>query len=618
MSLIPLIEVVKKLEKELRKYNRAYYVQNKSLISDIEYDEKKKKLTHYYEMLFKMLDEVPEVSSLRADYKEMIKEMYDNGVMNTIGFLTNKGFQKKSHTKQMYSLNNVFDPKELSEWLQRIASILKKSSQDTALLYPICCETKIDGLSFSALYKDGKLIHILTRGDGMNGEDVTRNVDLIAEFPLSLDGIEALNYQEFEVRGEIFIHNSIFEEINDFLKKNGEKPFSTTRNAASGILRQLKNRLKYDKMLSYRVWGSSTLHEEKMHYTEVREYLNKVGFNIISEFKIANNMDEVQDFYNNILVSQNNGKISYNADGIVCKVNNLRVQDELGYTATAPRGAIAYKFSSDSYKTKLLDIVIQMGKYGNLTPIAIIEAVTITGTTITKATLHNFAEIAKRDIRIGDIITIKKSGGVIPCICDVLYSERNTKQELSKFQSITKCPFCKSSLVSETDASLTCSNNSCPERIIQMMIHFVSKDCMNIGGIGKKQIKQLHQAGIIKDFTDILKIATDTSKVESILQLSGWQEESVQNLIYSIKKSYNVTFSHFIFSLCIPHIGKETAKIIASQYSSLNEIMKAIAEGELISMKGIGKKTINSIEDFFTDQRNLKLITSLLEIIKLN
>ncbi|AWD32924.1 DNA ligase [Candidatus Fokinia solitaria] len=614
MSLIPLITTVKTLEKALRKYNRAYYVQNQSLISDSEYDERKKKLIQYYEMLFKMIDEIPEASDLRADYKVTVQKMYDNGVISTVGFLTNKGFEKKSHVKRMYSLNNAFNEEELDEWLQRIATLLKKKEQDISLLYPICCETKVDGLSFSALYKNGKLTHILTRGDGENGEDVTRNVHLIANFPSFLES--GCHYEEFEVRGEIFIKNSVFEEINSSLRKNGEKPFSTTRNAASGILRQLKNRFENDKILSYLVWGSATLQEDKMHYTEVRKYLTTIGFDVISEFKIANSINEIREFYHDISVAQNNKKISYDTDGIVCKINNLEIQDALGYTATAPRGAMAYKFSSDSYETKLLAIVPQVGKHGNLTPIAVVEPIIISGTTITRVTLHNFAEITKRDIRIGDIITVKKSGGVIPCICDVLYSERDEKAELPKFSSITECPFCGHSLVRETDATLICPNISCCERTIQRMIHFVSKDCMNIAGFGEKQIRQLYQAEIIKGFVDILKIATDNAKIESILRLDGWREESVQNLIYAIKKSYNVSLCNLILSLCIPHVGKESAKIIASQISSLKDLMRKISEGTL-SMKGIGEKTAASIKNFFTAQENIALIHALDDILSI-
>ena len=575
---------LKELANIINKHSIFYHQKDNPKISDAKYDEY-----------------IKENNILEKKYPELILSGSPNKI---IGSQPLNKFKKNYHITPMLSLSNSFDKNDLINFYERIIKFLNLSVE-TKLFF--ICEPKIDGLSLNLLYKDGKLLHASTRGDGYIGEDVTNNISNIKAIPKKLNSKDCP--KNIEIRGEVFLEKEDFIKLNELLSDKDK--FSNPRNAAAGSLRQLNSEISKKRPLKFLAHGIG--HSDKKYeniekfYQDLQKW--KIPYNKYT--KLKHSTDSMFDFYTDI--ENIRSSIDYDIDGIVFKINNYDMQKRLGYVGKNPRWATALKFSAEKTSTEILDIDFQVGRTGAITPVARLKPVNIGGVIISNATLHNFDEIKKKDIRVGFSVEIQRAGDVIPQVLRVL--KKNTKSKL--ILPPQNCPSCKSVTVKDKgEAVLRCINfYKCEAQIIGQLVHFVGKKSLNIDGFGEKQIKQFYNLQMIKRIDDIFSIEKYKNE---IVKLEGWGEQSFTNLIKSINQSKNIDLNKFIFSLGIRHVGETISKILAKEFLNVENFILNSNDQERISLiDGLGPKAMNSVLSFFLYKENSKTVSKLIEILKI-
>ena len=585
----------KKIKKEydnkiqnLIKLNKHYYEFSKSLVDDQEYDKIKKKLL-----------------LLEKKYNFLKSE---DSPSKIVGFKPSKNFKKVSHRVSMLSLSNAFSEEDLKNFEKKIINFL---DQNNSFRIEYSAEPKIDGISASLIYKKGKFVMGLSRGDGKQGEDITQNLKTINDIPKN---ILAKDFPiEIDIRGEVFIQNKDFEKLKD--------KFANPRNAASGSLRQ-KNP-EDTKKIPLRFIAYTYGYEKGMKINKQNEYLQKLnewGFKINPFNKTLQGVQNLMKNYYEIEKRRN--ELDFDIDGIVYKINSFKLQNRLGNVANSPRWAIAHKFSANSGISKILNIDIQLGRTGALTPVAKIKPINIGGVIVSNATLHNEDEIVRKDIRIGDTVVVERAGDVIPHIIKVDLKKRT--KESKKYTFPLKCPSCGTKTIKEynsttkkKDAVRRCSSEGyeCEKVAIEKIKHFVSKEAFNIDGFGKKIVENFWKLKLIRLPQDIFNL--NFKKIES---LDGWGKQSVVNLKYAIEEKQNISFERFIYSLGIRHIGFENAKLIAKTLRFPGNLVNLSDEAklnDLLNIDGIGETQINSVKNFFLNKTNLKVLNDLQKILRI-
>lgn len=560
------------LRKILDRLAYEYYVLDKPSVSDQEYDR-------YYQELLKLEDEFPQ-------YRD------PNSITQRVGGVVLDAFEKVSHKRRMLSLDNAFNLEDLMAFDERVQQSVKNPE------YVV--ELKMDGLAISLHYHNGRFVQAVTRGDGLVGEDVTNNVRTIASIPMHID-MEG----DVEVRGEVIMPKKSFEALNEQRRNQGEEEFANPRNAAAGSIRQLDSRIAASRKLDAYLYYFEGAQQHAMHtHEEALEALEAMRIKVNPLRKVCKNMQEVWQFIQEM--SERRNDLPYEIDGMVLKVNDLHAWDLLGTTAKAPRYAIAYKFPAEEVVTKLLDIVLSVGRTGRITPNAVLEPVRVAGTTVSAATLHNEDMIKEKDVRINDDVIIRKAGDIIPEVVRSLPERRNGTQGIYKFPQI--CPFCGSKLVRFADeAAHYCMNQDCPARIVRGMIHFASRDAMNIDTLGDKKIEFFHKQGFLNTIEDIYELSLHK---EEILALEGFQEKSFQKMILAIEASKERPLEDLLFGLGIREVGKKAARVLAKTYGNIDDLMAA-EEAELTAIKDIGVVTAQSIRAYFAEPKNKELIAHL-------
>ena len=565
---------VEELTSILNEANYNYYVLDEPTITDQEFDK-------YLRELEELEEKYPEYSKEDSPTKRVGGEVIDS-------------FKKVTHEKPMMSLSDVFSESEVIEFDNRI----KKEGINPKYV----CELKIDGLSVSLLYKDGVLVRAATRGDGVVGEDITHNVKTIKTVPLKLK--EKI---DIEVRGEIYMGKETLKKLNEERERNGEKKLQNTRNAAAGSIRQLDSSIAAKRGLDTFIYHLPNPEDYGIKtHIEALEFMKNLGFKVNPNNRLVNNIEEVLMFINE--KGELRKDLPYDIDGIVIKVNNLDDQKALGFTAKYPKWATAYKFPAEEVLTKLTDIIFTVGRTGQITPNAVLEPVIVQGSTISRATLHNEDYVLAKDLHIGDIVSIRKAGDVIPEVVEAK-KERRTGLE-KEFKMITNCPICDSPLVKkEGQVDYFCLNEHCPSRKIEALIHYASRDAMNIDGLGEKIMEDFFNFGFIKSIPDIYLLQ---SHREDLIRLEGYGDKSIDNLINAVEKSKENSVEKLIFGLGIPHVGSKTAKILASNFHNLDNLMNAKYE-DLNSISDIGDIIAQSIVDYFSEEKNKEVINKLRE-----
>ena len=575
--------------KEITKLNESYYDKNFPLVLDSEYDLLKNEILNL-EKKFKFLD-------------------HKNSPSKIVGFKPSKTFKKINHKVPMLSLANAFTENDLMNFEKKIINFLNEK-KNFEIEYS--AEPKIDGISASLIYKDGKFVTGLSRGDGQTGEDITANLKTIIDIPQLINAKDFP--KEIDIRGEVFIKNSDFKKL--------QNKFANPRNAASGSLRQKNS--NDTKKIPLKFIAYTFGFEKGLKIQNQENFLKKLsewGFKTNDLNKTITGTQNLMINYNEI--EKKRSDLDFDIDGIVYKINDFKLQKRLGFVANAPRWAIAHKFSANSGISKILDIDIQIGRTGALTPVAKIDPVNIGGVTVSNATLHNEDEINRKDVRIGDTVKIERAGDVIPHIISVDLKKR-VKNSI-KFSFPKKCPSCGSETIKEynsitkkKDAVRRCSSEGfeCEKIVIEKIKHFVSKEAFNIDGLGKKIVENFFKQKILRLPQDIFNL--DYNKIE---KMEGWGDQSVLNLRYSINEKKKISFEKFIYSLGIRHIGLENAKLISKNLKSpvnFLHLSKSNKIEELLNIDGIGETQINSIKSFFSNKINQKVVNELFKILQIN
>lgn len=568
------IERIDQLREELHVHNYNYYVLNAPVISDLEFD--------------KLMRELQDLEALHPEY-------YDpNSPSVRVGSDLNKNFTQVEHKYPMLSLGNTYSQAEVTEFYERVSKSLNEE-------FELCCEMKYDGMSISLTYEDGKLVRAVTRGDGVRGDDVTDNVKTIRSIPLVLHG-EGYP-KNFEIRGEILMPWNVFEELNRERELREEPLFANPRNAASGTLKSQNSAVVANRKLDaylYYLLGDNLPHDG--HYENLQEAA-KWGFKISHISRKARTLQEVFDFINYWDVERKNLPVA--TDGIVLKVNSLRQQRNLGYTAKSPRWAIAYKFQAERALTKLEKVTYQVGRTGAVTPVANLDPVQLSGTVVRRASLHNADIIASLDLHIGDMVYVEKGGEIIPKITGVEVSARPAGSEKVTF--ITHCPECGSELVRyEDEAAYYCTNETaCPPQIKGKIEHFISRRAMNIEGLGPETVDLFYQEGLIHDIADLYTLQT-----ADICRLERMGEKSAENIIQGIERSKEVPYERVLFALGIRFVGETVAKKVAKAFRSI-EALASTNLDDLIHVDEIGEKIAGSIIQYFANEKNRILVERL-------
>lgn len=560
---------------ELEKYSRAYYENDAPLIADSEYDEKLRALKQ-------IEDENPE---LREDYSPTVR----------VGGSRSEKFSAVTHTVPLLSLANAFNENDLRDFDSRCEKLAEQKLQ-------YVLEPKIDGLTIALTYEKGVLVMAATRGDGVVGENVLENVLTIKDIPQKLP-----QPIDLQVRGEVYMPKSSFLKLNEAREAGGETPFANPRNAAAGSLRQLDPKITAKRELSAWIYDILSIEKETQIYDTqygALAFLRQMGFKVtpdIAKGDIDEIISEVEKW------QTKRHTLSYDIDGLVLKVNDLAVRAELGSTAKAPRGAIAYKFPAEEKETVVKDIVVGVGRTGVLTPLAVLEPTWVAGSTISKATLHNEDMVKEKDIRIGDHVLIHKAGDVIPEVVRVLKEKRSGSEK--EFVMPKNCPECGSHAVRlEGEAAWRCTNNSCPAQIREGFAHFVSRNAMDIDGFGIAMVNQLLDSGLVKNIADIY-----TLRFEDLVNLERMAEKSANNLLAAIEKSKSNQLSSLLTGLGIPMVGEKASKILAKKFGSMENLQKATAE-DLTAVSEIGGKIADSVVAWFAEDHNKKLVARLREL----
>lgn len=552
-----------------------YYTLDKPTITDQEYDRF-----------------VQELIKLETEHPDLIQ---DNSPTIRVGGEIIGEFNKITHEIPMLSLGNVFSESDIITFDERI----KKEVANPAYV----CELKIDGLAVSLLYKKGKLVRGATRGDGVIGEDITHNVKTIKSVPLTLN--QAI---DIEVRGEIYMSKESFNDLNEEKVHNGEEVFANPRNAAAGSVRQLDSKIAASRNLSCFVYHLPNAIEYGIHsHYEALDFMKKLGFVVNPNITKVSNLNNLLEFISEWTFKRD--KLPYEIDGIVIKLDNLDDQIKLGYTAKYPKWATAYKFPAIEVLTKLKDIIFSVGRTGQVTPNAVLEPVRVAGSLVSRATLHNEEYVLDREIKIGDIVAIRKAGDVIPEVIKVI-KERRTGHEID-FVMTDICPICKNKLVKkESEASYYCINPLCDAKKIEGLIHYVSRDAMNIDGFGDRIIEDFYNMGYLNSFADFYSLK---DRKEELQELEGFGEKSINNLLTGIENSKHNSLERLLFALGIRHVGNKTAKVLATHYKNLGSLMNAEYE-ELINIYDVGTIIGRSLIDYFSNYDNQILIDNLKKV----
>ena len=563
-----LIEIINEAD-----YN--YHTLDNPTITDQEYD--------------RYLRELFEIEEAHPDW---IRE--DSPTQHAGGKII-EGFNKVTHKIPMMSLSDVFSESEVIAFDERI--------RKEGITPEYMCELKIDGLSVSLLYEGGKLVRAATRGDGTVGEDITHNAKTIKVIPLKLK-----EKVDIEVRGEIFMNKETLVKLNVERKKHNQPLLQNCRNAAAGSIRQLDSKVAAERKLDNFIYHLPDPLDYGLHtHAEAIEYMRKLGFKINPNNRLVKNINEVLEFIEE--KAKQRPTLPYDIDGIVIKVNSIEQQQKLGYTAKYPKGATAYKFPAEEVLTKLTDIIFTVGRTGQITPNAVLEPVIVAGSTISRATLHNEDYVKEKDLKIGDVVSIRKAGDVIPEVVEVKKERRTGKEK--DFEMITTCPMCNTNLVKkEGQVDYYCPNKKCPARSIESLIHFASRDAMNIDGLGDRIMEDFYNFHFIATLADIYSLKNHE---QDLTRLEGYGDKSVTNLLNAIEESKRNSLERLLFGLGIPHVGAKTAKILAKKYKDLDNLMNATVE-ELTTIPDIGEIIAKSVVEYFNDNHHRSVVEELKEI----
>lgn len=564
---------IEELTKIINEHNYNYYVMDNPTVSDFEYDALMRELLE-----------------LEEKYPEFAKP---DSPTKRVGGYALESFEQVRHEVPMESINDVFSFEELREFDERVKGLISGEKVEYVVEY------KIDGLSVSLEYRNGLLEIGSTRGNGQIGENVTENIKTIKSVPLSVENAPQL----LEVRGEVYMPRKSFEAVNAQREIDGEPLFANPRNAAAGSLRQLDPKIAAKRKLDIFVFNVQRISEEKFdnHYDSLM-YLKEHGFKVIPDFRKLSEIDGIINEINDI--AERRGELGFDIDGVVIKVNSFAQREKLGSTAKAPRWAAAYKFPPEKKKTKLTDIVLNVGRTGVLTPNAVLEPVRLAGTTVSKATLHNIDFIRERDIRIGDTVIVQKAGEIIPEVLSVDKSARNGSE--TEFAMPKLCPVCGAPVVRDDgEAAYRCTGIECPAQLVRNIIHFASKGAMDIEGLGPALVQSLIESGLIKSEADLYYLSED-----DVASLDRMGKKSAENLISAIEKSKKNDLSKLITALGIRHVGANSAKLIASRFKSMDALLAASAD-EIASIDDVGAIMAESIVEFLSQQQTIHTISRL-------
>lgn len=563
---------INELVEELNFHSRKYYVEDSPEISDYEYDMKMR-----------------ELKSLEAEYPELILA---HSPTQRVGDVPLSEFTAVHHEVPLKSLQDVFSYSELEDFDRRV----KKVQSDPEYVV----ELKIDGLSVAVEYKNGILVRGATRGNGIDGEDVTLNIKTIQSLPLKL----AENV-DITVRGEVFMPVSSFNKLNRQRQNDGESVFANPRNAAAGSLRQLDSSVTAKRNLDIFIFNIQKFDNGTFKtHSESLDYLKSLGFKVSPFY---NKFHDIEKVFSEIeRFDKIRNELAFDIDGAVVKVNDLSLREELGETVKFPRWAVAYKYPPEQKSTKLLDILINVGRTGVLTPNAVLEPITLSGTTVSRATLHNQNFIHQMDIRIKDTVIVQKAGEIIPEVVRVVPEKRSGNEII--FEMPLNCPVCGTAVITDqSGVAVRCPNRLCEAQIFRKIVHFVSKEAMDIEGLGPSIVQQLIDESLLKDVSDLYSLNT-----QKLMNLEGFAQVSANNIVEAIKKSKNAGLDRLIYALGIKNIGQKAAKLLAARFKNIDALMSASAE-EIISIEDFGDISANSVVNYFSDENNLELINKLKE-----
>jgi len=564
-------ERVEEITKLLEKYNYEYYVLDNPSVSDAEYDRL-----------------MQELISLEKEHPELLSPLSPS---QRVGGQVQDEFKKVTHQRMMLSLANAFNEDDLYDFDRKVRDVIGGDK------VTYMAEMKIDGLGMSLVYNK-RLLYAATRGDGTVGEDVTSNVITIKSIPshIDCDG-------DFEIRGEVFMPKKSLNKLNEEREKNGEPLFANARNAAAGSIRQLDSAIAASRGLDAFWYYFVNAKDFGIRYhSEALKFADKLGFKTNPERRLCHGIEEVIEYIKEYTVKRPD--LPYDIDGVVIKVDDMNLYDKLGYTAKTPRWAIAYKFPPEEVITKLTDIIFTVGRTGKITPNAVLEPVRVAGSTVQRATLHNEDFINDKGLMIGDYVILRKAGDVIPEVVGPVLNRRDGSQR--PFEMITNCPECGMPLIRK-DAMHFCVNPSCPAKQIEGIIHFASKDAMDIEGMGEKVVEQFFNQGF---FTNLVEIYSLFNHRDEIIALDGWQSKSIDNLINAIDKSKHNSMERLLFGLGIKEVGAKMAKTLSRIYGNLDNLMNA-SEEELLTIPDVGPVLAQSLTRWFADEKNKELIESL-------
>ena len=563
-----------KLREIINEHNHNYYNLDKNLISDFDYD--------------RLLDEL---INLESKYPEYFDE---NSPSNRVGGGLSDKFSTESHIYQMYSLDNTYSNEELESWYTRSSKILDTKD------FEFCCELKYDGASVNLLYENGKLVRALTRGDGTQGDNITNNIKTIGSVPLNLNNIFL---KKFEIRGEIIIRNDSFNQLNRKREELGEPIFKNPRNTASGSIKLLDSNEVARRPLQCFLYSIVSDEVKIKSHSELLNIARDMGFDVPKYEKVVDGLNGVKEYI--YYWDKNRSNLPFEIDGIVIKINNINFQKKLGFTSKFPRWAIAYKYKAENLVTKLNSISFNVGRTGAITPVANLEPVLISGSTVKRASLHSFDQMMKLRLRVNDSVYVEKGGEIIPKITGIDYKNRGSENDVIKFPK--NCPECETKLVKlDSEANFFCPNTkNCRPQVIGRIQHFVSRKAMNIDGLGDETIKLLYNRGYLKDISDIYNLDYD-----SISLIEGHADKSVKNLKIGVENSKSKPFQKVLYGLGIRYVGESASKKILKNIKSIDELMNMSIES-LSEIDEIGEKTAASIVEFFQEEDNRDLITKL-------
>jgi DNA ligase (NAD+) len=571
---------IERLVKEINEHNYRYHILDSPVISDAEYDSLFQRLKQL-EVKYKLV--LPDSPTLRVGAPPLDK------------------FDKVKHTEPMLSLDNAFSHDEVREFDQRVKKELRKKGLDPAEEIEYTVEPKYDGLAMELTYKKGLLERASTRGDGYEGEDVTTNIKTIKAIPLKIEGLDIPI--EIDLRGEVYLDRDEFEKLNKEREKSQESLFANPRNAAAGAVRQLDSSITEKRKLHMACYGVGAMKGiDFKSQADLMAWLNKSHFPTPQRFAAVRGIDSIIEHIKQIEADRT--KLPFEADGAVIKVNDFKLQKELGFKTREPRWAIAYKFPAHQGTTVIEDIVASVGRTGAITPVAIMKPVRIGGVTVSRSTLHNWDEIDRKDIRVGDTVVVERAGDVIPHVVAII-REKRTGQE-RQVPPPKHCPVCGSHVVREKgEVAYRCIGLNCSAQVLERIMHYASRGAMDIEGLGEKNVELLYSQGLIKHFADLY-----TLKKEQLLELPRFAEKSAQNLINAIEKSKQTTLSKYLFALGILHVGEYAAKQLARHFEKIEDLYH-VKPGHIVEIKQMGDKLAESISDFFSEKENLHTLDML-------